>query len=150
METVSVGPIRVGYVLDDPGAGYALLEWEAPAGAASPPIHVHHRTDEGFYVLTGTFRFMVDGATTDAVSGSHVLVRKGLAHTFWNVGSEPARCLIVLTPPDFASYFRALAKGLSTAPSDEEAMRVRKALSGRYDIEVVGPPITPGQPEVFQ
>ena len=150
METVRVGPVTVGYVLDDPSAGYALLQWEAPAGAASPPVHRHHRTDEGFYVLTGTFRFLVDGATTDATPGSHVLVRKGLPHTFWNPGTAPARCLIVLTPPDFAPYFRDLSLGLSRSPSDEEAVRVRKELSARYDIEVVGPPITPDQPDVFQ
>src|SRR6266581_1394476 len=141
METVRVGPATVGYVLDDPSADYALLQWEAPAGASSPPVHVHHRTGEGFYVLTGTFRFLVDGATTDAAAGAHVLVRKGLPHTFWNPGAEPARCLIVLTPADFAPYFRDLSLGLSRAPSDEEAVRVRKELSARYDIEVVGPPI---------
>ncbi len=150
MERVRVGPITVGYLLDDPGAGYALLEWEAPPGAASPPVHIHRRTDEGFYVLSGIFRFLVDGRSTDLDSGSHVLVHKGLPHTFWNIGSEPARCLIVLTPPEFAAYFRDLAEGLSSAPSDEEAMQVRQALSALYDIEVVGPPITPGQPEVFQ
>ncbi len=46
--TVSVGPVTVTYMHDDPASGYALLEWEAPPGAASPPVHIHHRTYEGF------------------------------------------------------------------------------------------------------
>ena len=100
--TVSVGPVTVTYVHEDPAGSYALLEWLAPPGAASPPLHVHHRTDEGFYVLSGEYRFLVDGETIDGSAGAHVLVRSGSAHTFWNAGDVPARCLIILTPPDFA------------------------------------------------
>ncbi len=49
---VSVGPIKVTYLHEEPASGYALLEWEAPPGAArrklsakydievvGPPIH---------------------------------------------------------------------------------------------------------------
>src|SRR5438034_1009136 len=99
--TVSVGPVTVTYVHEDPAGGYALLEWEAPPGAASPPVHVHHRTDEGFYVLSGAFRFLVDGKTVDGPAGSHVLVRGGVPHTFWNapmtaivadVGTQTSAC----------------------------------------------------------
>jgi len=141
--TVSVGPVTVTYVYEDPAGGYALLEWEAPPGAASPPVHVHHRTDEGFYVLSGAFRFLVDGKTIDGPAGSHVLVRAGMPHTFWNAAGVPARCLIILTPPDFAPYFRELALGLAEGKTDEDSIEIRRRLSARFDIEVVGPPIKP-------
>ena len=141
--TVSVGPVTVTYVHEDPAGGYALLEWEAPVGAASPPMHVHHRTDEGFYVLSGAYRFLVDGKTIDGPVGSHVLVRAGMAHTFWNAGDVPARSLIILTPPEFATYFRELSIGLADAKTDEDSIEVRRKLSARFDIEVVGPPIKP-------
>src|SRR5256885_6907645 len=106
------GRVTVPYVHEAPTGGYALLEWEAPPGAASPPMHVHHRTDEGFYVLSGAYRFLVDGKTIDRPAGSHVLVRPGSPHTFWNAADVPARCLIILTPPEFAPYFRQLSLGL--------------------------------------
>ncbi len=141
--TVSVGPVTVTYVHEDPAGGYALLEWEAPPGAASPPVHVHHRTDEGFYVLSGAFRFLVDGETIDGPAGTHVLVRAGLPHTFWNAAGAPARCLIILSPPEFAPYFRELSLGLADAKTDEDSIEVRRRLSARFDIEVVGPPIKP-------
>ena len=140
--TVSVGPVAVTYVHEDPVAGYALLEWEAPPGAPSPPLHVHHRTDEGFYVLSGSYSFVLDGETIDGPAGSHVLVRAGTRHTFWNDGDVPARCLIILTPPDFAPYFRELSIGLAAARTDDESIEVRRRLSARFDIEVVGPAIT--------
>ena len=139
--TVSVGQVSVTYVNEDLAGGYALLEWEAPPGVASPPVHVHHRTHEGFYVLSGAYRFLVEGETLDAPTGSHVLVRPGLPHTFWNAGDVPARCLIILTPPDFAQYFRELSAGLAAAMTDEDAIEVRRRLSARFDIEVVGPVI---------
>jgi len=137
---VSVGPVKVTYVHEDPASGYALLEWEAPPGAASPPVHVHHRTEEGFYVVSGTYRFLVGDEETDAPPGGHVLVHPGRPHTFWNAGELPARCLIILTPPDFAPYFRDLAEGLA---AEEDPIEVRRRLSAQYDIEVVGPPIQP-------
>jgi uncharacterized cupin superfamily protein len=142
-EAVSIGPLKVTYVLEDPASGYALLEWEAPPGAASPPVHIHHWTDEGFYVVSGVYGFLVDGQEIDAPPGTYVLVSPGQAHTFWNAGDQPAKCLIILTPPDFAPYFRELSRSLASAASDEEAMAARRKLSARYDIEVVGPPIHP-------
>ncbi len=141
--TVSVGPVSVTYVHEDLAGGYALLEWEAPPGAASPPVHVHHRTDEGFYVLSGAYRFLVDGKTIEALAGSHVLVRAGSPHTFWNAADVPSRCLIILTPPEFAQYFRELSLGLADAKTDEDSIEVRRRLSARFDIEVVGPLIKP-------
>lgn len=139
--TVNVGPVRVTYLEEGPAAGYALLEWDAPPGAPSPPVHVHHRTEEGFYVLSGRYRFLVDGSEIDAPAGTHVLVKAGLAHTFWNAGPDPARSLIILTPPDFAPYFRELSAAL--AETDADPVEARRKLSAKFDIEVVGPPIEP-------
>ena len=135
---VSVGPVTVTYLQDDPARGYALLEWAAPPGAAAPPVHVHRRTEEGFYVLSGTYVFLVDGEEIAAPAGTHVLVKAGIAHTFWNAGDVPARALIILTPPDFAPYFRALSELLADAKTDEAAVEARRRLSSRFDIEVVG------------
>src|SRR5213594_4863460 len=79
--TVRVGDITVRYVHSDAESPYALLEWTAPPGSQSPPVHIHHLTDEGFYVLRGRFAFMVEGQTTEAPAGTHVLVKRGRAHT---------------------------------------------------------------------
>jgi mannose-6-phosphate isomerase-like protein (cupin superfamily) len=140
---VNLGPVKVSFVHTEPGSPYSLLEWEAPAGAASPPVHIHHRTDEGFYVLSGAFDFLQDQRTVRAEVGSHVLVARGQRHTFWNPGKETARCLIVLAPAGFEAYFRELAAGLANGYSDEVALQLRRELSAKYDIEVVGPPVQP-------
>jgi mannose-6-phosphate isomerase-like protein (cupin superfamily) len=140
---VNVGPVKVTYVHEDPVSAYALLEWEAPPGVPSPPVHVHHRTDEGFYVVSGSYGFLVGDARLQHGPGGHVLVRAGVPHTFWNAGDVPAVALLILTPPDFAPYFRELSQQLVDVKTEEDAIAVRRGLSARFDIEVVGPPVTP-------
>ena len=140
-DQVELTGVTVTFLSMPPGAPYSLIEWDAEAGSPSPPVHIHHRTDEGFYVLEGTFGFLVDADVTNAAAGTHVLAAMGHPHTFWNSGSGPARCLIVLTPPGFEAYFRELAPLLANADSEEEAIEARRSLSARYDIEVVGPPV---------
>jgi hypothetical protein len=69
------------------------------------------------------------------------LVPKGLEHAYWNEGKITAKMLITISPPGFERYFEELAEGLASAGDDEQvATSVRKALSDKYDIEVVGPP----------
>jgi mannose-6-phosphate isomerase-like protein (cupin superfamily) len=141
-DSIDLGGVTITFVHSDPKSSYSLLEWNAPAGTRSPPVHLHHRTDEGFYVLTGTYAFLCDGERIEAGAGEHVLVPKGRAHTFWNSGPEAARCLIVLTPSGFEGYFRELSERLAVAGSEEDAIQARRELSASYDIEVVAPPVT--------
>src|SRR5215472_6748165 len=77
-DVVSVGAVTVTYVHDDPGSGYALLSWSAPPGTPGPPVHVHHHTEEGFYVVSGTYRFQLGEETVTRGAGEHVLVRPGV------------------------------------------------------------------------
>jgi mannose-6-phosphate isomerase-like protein (cupin superfamily) len=137
-DVVSVGAVTVKYVHDDPGSGYALLSWSAPPGTPGPPVHVHHHTEEGFYVVSGTYRFLIGDETVERGAGEHVLVRPEVAHTLWNAGDVLAVTLIVLTPGGFAAYFRELSAALANATGDDAAVEVRRALASRFDIEVVG------------
>jgi quercetin dioxygenase-like cupin family protein len=140
-KTIALGSHSVSFVHRAANSGYALIEWTAPPAVPGPPLHVHRATDEGFYVLEGTFGFQAGERTIPGPSGSYVFVPRGLAHTYWNQGPMPARVLILISPPDFAPYFEELSEGLALAgDSTEAAMRVRRGLSAKYDIEVVGPP----------
>ena len=47
----------------------------------------------------------------------------------------------MISPPGFERYLEELANGLTAVGDDvEAAMSLRKELSEKYDIEVVGPP----------
>lgn len=135
---------RVTFIHEYPGAAYSMIEWAVAPGVPSPPLHVHRVTDESFYVLDGTFAFRVGERTVDGAVGAFFFVPKGIEHTFWNRGHTPARVLVTMSPPGFERYFEELAKGLSSAGnSSEAAIDIRKVLSEKYDIEVVGLPLWP-------
>lgn len=144
-DTVQMIGATVRFVPMPRGAGYELSEWDVEPGAAGPPIHVHHEHDEGFYVLSGRFGFSLDGVTTYGKPGAHVLAPRGHAHSFWNAGPEPARCLIIVSPPGLEDYFRALGDALRGTDTQEGSIAVRKRLAETYDLEVVGPPGGPDQ-----
>ena len=137
--SVQLGGVTIRFVHSHAADPYSLIEWMAPPGEPAPPVHLHRRTAEGFYVLSGTFAFLLAGQTLELSSGSHVLVPPKQRHTFWNAGDENASCLILLSPPGFELYFRELAEQLGADQSEEAALRVRRELSARHDIEVVGP-----------
>jgi quercetin dioxygenase-like cupin family protein len=128
----------------EPDGAYSLVEWVAAPGAPGTPLHTHAVTDEGFYVLEGTFCFRVGEETAEATAGAFVFAPKGVEHAYRNKGPSPAKMLIAMSPPGLERYFEELAEGLAGAgDSAEEAMEVRRTLSEEHDIEVVGPP--PGQ-----
>jgi hypothetical protein len=77
----------------------------------------------------------------EAPAGTFLFVPRGGEHAFWNVGTTEARLLSSVSPPGFEGYFEELAEGLGAAGEDAQAATsLRKRLSEKYDIEVVGPP----------
>lgn len=139
--SVSFSGNRITLIHGRPGGAYSVVEWLSEPGIPGTPLHVHEATDEAFYVLEGTFAFQAGERTFEGSAGTFVFVPKGLEHAYWNAGATPSKMLITISPPGFERYFEELADGLVAAGDDAEAvMSVRKALSEKYDIKVVGPP----------
>ena len=137
-DTVQLIGAKVTFVPMDEGAPYALTEWDVEPGTQGPPIHIHHEHDEGFYVMSGHFGFVLDGITTFGKPGAHVFVPKGHAHSFWNAGARPGKLLVIVSPPGLEQYFRDLAAGLGEIATQEGSIDLRKQLGETHDIEVVG------------
>jgi quercetin dioxygenase-like cupin family protein len=81
---------------EDTGGALGLVDATLYRGFG-PPLHVHNREDEAFYVIEGEVRFRQ--GTEDFVGGpgSWVWGPRGVPHTF-KVESERARALILVTP----------------------------------------------------
>ena len=140
-KTVSFSGNRVTLIHGQPGGAYSIVEWVSGPRIPGTPLHIHRVTDEAFYVLEGTFGFQTGEQMFEGAAGAFIFVPKGLEHAYWNQGTTAARMLITISPPGFERYFEELANGLAKAGDDADAaMSVRKALSEKYDIEVVGPP----------
>src|SRR5207245_7145029 len=82
---------------EDTNGKYALWEAIVPPGGG-PPLHVHSREEEGFYVLEGEITFTVNGERVVASAGMFANMPVGTPHSFKNEGSQPARMLISVAP----------------------------------------------------
>ena len=55
--------------------------------------------------------------------GSYIIKPRGIPHSFWNPGPEPARVLEIIAPAGFERYFMLLAALVNkNGPQDEEAL----------------------------
>ncbi len=117
---------------------YAVFHLVAPP-MSGPPLHVHTREDEFFYVLDGELVFEVDGVRHTVREGGSVGLMRGTPHRYQNFTDRDARLLIVTTPGDFSNFFEELsaitpAGGL---PDREKAV----VLDAKYGITTLGPPM---------
>jgi len=121
---------------------FALVEALA-FQSTEPPLHVHHREDEAWYILDGQMTFYVDDQALTAPSGSFVFAPMGLPHTF-TVDVEPTRVLVFASPSGFEHF--ALELGIPASTDEPPAdlavpgQDVLGPIGERYGIEVVGPP----------
>jgi len=88
-----------GRVLGSSADDFVIVQWKAEVGDHwIAPLHVHHRDDEAWYVLSGTLGFRLGEAEIEAHRGAAVLARRGTPHTYWNAGQTEAEYLLVMTP----------------------------------------------------
>jgi mannose-6-phosphate isomerase-like protein (cupin superfamily) len=74
-----------------------LVEATVPAGGG-PIAHLHTRTDEAFYVLSGELEILDGGRTFTVRAGDFVFIPRGIRHRFKNTGLHSARMLFMLAP----------------------------------------------------
>jgi quercetin dioxygenase-like cupin family protein len=125
------------------GGEFELCEVLTPPQVGPPP-HIHHREDETFYVLEGEVEFMVGDRTLRATPGSVVYGARGVPHAFRNVGAKTSRMMMLVTPPNFASFVRAAGQPATdpTSPPPMGPPEIEKLLAAcrEHGIEVLGPP----------
>lgn len=115
------------------GGHYCVVEAKTAPGAGAPPNH-HKGEQECFYVLEGTFEFMIEGKTRQAGPGEFVAIPDGAVHAFTNVGSAPGRVIIINSPGAmhdafFSSAGEALPEGTTDIPAPNGAPDIPHVLS---------------------
>jgi quercetin dioxygenase-like cupin family protein len=132
--------MRIKARAEDTGGAMGLVEGSFYRGFG-PPLHVHSREDEAFYVLDGQIRFRQGDDEFVAGPGAWVWGPRGTPHAF-KVESETARALVVVTPGGFERMFEegGTPAGESTEPPVQEYdPQAAAVLAERFGFEVVGP-----------
>src|SRR5262249_187760 len=131
-QSVSLGGMGVIFKVSgaDTGGAFAVVEHPIDPGRLVLP-HVHLREDEYSYVLEGTIGARVGDQEVIAGRGSYLLKPRGLMHTFWNAGPEPARLLEIISPAGFERYFAELAE--AGDPDRRQELAARYAVTYSSD-----------------
>src|ERR671917_2687726 len=92
----------------DTGGQMAIIEVTEPPGAEAP-LHVHHREEEGFWLLEGSATFEVGDTTIEAHAGDYLFGPRDIPHRY-TVGPTGCRMLFIMTPGGFEDFVIATSE----------------------------------------
>jgi mannose-6-phosphate isomerase-like protein (cupin superfamily) len=122
-------------VSTDTDGAYSLIE-VIDQPQAGPPLHLHRREDESFYILEGTFAFQIGDSVLTATAGWFMTAPKGVPHSYKNIGTTPAKMLALFVPAGIENFFEDLSKLTAAGTLDIDNIAFVAAKQG---IEVVPP-----------
>ncbi len=136
--------VTVKALAADTGGAYSLFECRtAPAQGTLP--HRQRYEEETFYVLEGTYTFVLDDQRIEVHPGDYVFVPRGTIHAFTNTGETVGRVLVLVTPGGIHErFFTELGEPvppstLPTAPPGEPDVCHIVAVAQKYGIEILPP-----------
>ncbi len=109
-----------------------------------PPLHLHHREEEGMLVLEGEIRFRQGPEEFIAGPGTLVWAPREVPHAF-TVQSATARVLVIVTPGGLEQMFvdgGVPASDVTEPPTQAYDPDAARALAAKFGFEVVGPQLT--------
>ena len=127
----------------DTGGALGLVDGTFYEGFG-PPLHVHHREDEGMLVLDGEIRFRQGMEEFIAGPGTLVWVPREVPHAF-TVQSPIARALVIVTPGGFEQMFvdgGVPVSETTEAPTQGYDPDAARALAEKFGFDVIGPQLT--------
>ena len=105
-----------------------------------PGRHIHHKQDETFIFLEGTFDVEIDGQLHRMSAGDTAFIPKGTIHGWKNVGDGIGRLRYIFSPAlNIEQMFRDINSAHELGGMTEELMH--KLAHNYPEQETVGPPL---------
>ncbi len=125
----------------DTGGQMSIVEVTEPPGTEAP-LHVHHREDEGFWILEGDVTIEVGTATFELHAGDYAFGPRDIPHRY-TVGAAGCRMLFILTPGGFEDLVTGMSEpaGSRTLPPPPEGppdMERIAAVAAAHGAELLG------------
>jgi mannose-6-phosphate isomerase-like protein (cupin superfamily) len=105
-----------------------------------PPLHLHLEQHETFHVLDGEFRVRVGDEEMDLRRGDHILIPRGVAHSYVNLKQERARMVGVLSPGGFPRFLDELLAYVASVHGQIDRAKYDE-ICARHHQQFVGPPM---------
>jgi mannose-6-phosphate isomerase-like protein (cupin superfamily) len=104
---------------------------------SGPFLHVHHREDEWYYVLSGEFIFRAGGEEHSLVTGGSIWLPRGIPHVWANTAKTDGKLILMCQPGGFEKFFDEVGN----VPMDKKSPETMRDLMAKYGMEMLGPPI---------
>src|SRR5882724_352941 len=123
----------------DSAGACSIFELGVPS-RSGPPLHVHHREDEWYYVLSGEFLFKAGGEEHTLPAGASIWLPRGIPHVWANMGTTENKLILVCQPGGFEKFFEEMGSAMSKANA-ANAEKTMGAMFAKYGMEMLGPPL---------
>jgi quercetin dioxygenase-like cupin family protein len=120
----------------DTDGDLAIFEQTSLSQGMGTPLHIHPAQDEVFYVIDGSYRFLVGGAKYDLKTGESIFLPRKVPHA-WTQVSEKGKMVVILQPAGKLESFFVTMAGMDHQPTPAEVAKVFTD----NDMQVVGPPL---------
>ncbi|BAZ12475.1 cupin 2 domain-containing protein [Calothrix sp. NIES-4071] len=87
------------------------------------PSHTHEQV-EAHYIIAGEIEYQLDSQTVVATKGAFLHIGACQVHSFKNIGSEPAKLLMWVTPGGPEQFFAEAGQPVKLPISEEEKRRL--------------------------
>ena len=105
-----------------------------------PGRHIHHKQDETFLFLEGTFDVEIDGQLHKMSAGDTAFIPRGTIHGWKNAGEGIGRLRYIFSPAlNIEEMFRAISSANELGGMTNELMQ--KLVHDYPEQETVGPPL---------
>lgn len=101
-----------------------------------PPLHIHRRENETFYVISGEFKVVCNGKEYQLTPGMMAHLPKDVPHRFEATAPGDNQMLVTITPAGFEGFFEEV--GALTLEEQQNIPRVI-AIGEKYGLEFLPP-----------
>ena len=121
---------------EDSGGACTIFEMNA-LPRSGPFLHVHHREDEWYYVLSGEFLFRAAEQEYKLSTGGSIWLPRGIPHVWANTAATEGKLLLMCQPSGFEKFFDEMGN----VTMDKRSPDTMRDLMAKYGMEMLGPPI---------
>jgi len=118
---------------EDSGGACTVLELNA-LPRSGPFLHVHHREDEWYYVLSGEFIFRAAAEEFNLATGGSIWLPRGIPHVWANTATTGGKLILMCQPGGFEKFFDEIGN----VPMNKKSPDTMKELMAKYGMEMLG------------
>ncbi|QHT70700.1 cupin domain-containing protein [Rhodocytophaga rosea] len=120
----------------DTGGQLAIFEYIG-LEKMGPPMHVHYKQDEIFYVVEGEYLFQVGEEQHRLKEGDTIFLPRNIPHT-WLQLSDKGKLTYQVQPAGKMEEFFKQMNAIEGIPTEDQIRKVHLA----HDLKVLGPPLS--------